>query len=185
MTAALTSPALLDRSRLEIKLADYGVAPAAALADPLLLSRVQDYRRAAASRLFPLEGGEIADKIPAADYHASRKIDGEFTVLVLRQGEIFTLNPGGTVRAGLPFLDEAAGLLSKAGVKEALIAGELYVARDDRRTRVHDIVSLAGRPTDDRRPGEHPLRRVRRYLAQRLAPAGRVSRDVAAAHEAF
>jgi hypothetical protein len=141
------STALLDRSRVEIKLADYGVAPATALADSLLLVKVQDYRRAAASRLYPLEGADITERIPAAEFHVSRKIDGEFTVLVLRQGEVFTLNPGGTVRVGLPFLDEAASLLSKAGVKEAMIAGELYQARDDRRPRVQDVVSTVGRPS--------------------------------------
>ena len=53
----------------------------------------------------------------------------------------------GTVRVGLPFLDEAARLLSKAGIKEAMIAGELYQAREDRRPRVQDVVSTAGRPT--------------------------------------
>jgi hypothetical protein len=140
------STALLDRSRVEIKLADYGIAPATALADSLLLSKVQDYRRAAAMRLYPLEGADIPERIPAAEFHVSRKIDGEFTVLVFRQGEVFTLNPGGTVRVGLPLLDEAASLLSKAGVKEALIAGELYQACEDRRPRVQDVVSTAGRP---------------------------------------
>ena len=139
--------ALLDRSRVEIKLADYGVAPATALSDSLLLMKVQDYRRAAASRLYPLEGAEIAERIPAAELHVSRKIDGEFTVLVFRQGEAFTLNPGGTVRVGLPLLEEAAKLLSKAGVKEAMIAGELYLAREDRRPRVQDVVSTIARPT--------------------------------------
>lgn len=139
--------ALLDRGRVEIKLADYGTAPATALDDGQLLGRVQDYRRGAASRLYPLEGNEIIQKIPASEFHVSRKLDGEFTVLVFKQGEAFTLNPGGTVRVGLPFLDEAAKLLSQGGVKEAMIAGELYVAREDRRTRVHDIVSLAGKPT--------------------------------------
>jgi hypothetical protein len=141
------STALLDRSRVEIKLAAYGVAPATALADSLLLMKVQDYRRAAASRLYPLEGAEIQERIPAAEFHVSRKIDGEFTVLIFRQGEVFTLNPGGTVRVGLPFLEEAAGLLSKAGIKEAMIAGELYQAKDDRRPRVQDVVSTVGRPT--------------------------------------
>ena len=92
------SSALLDRGRVEIKLADYGVAPATALTDSLLLGRTQDYRRAAASRLYPLEGSAINEKIPSAEFHVSRKIDGEFTVLVFRQGEAFTLNPGGTVR---------------------------------------------------------------------------------------
>jgi hypothetical protein len=141
------STAVLDRSRVEIKLADYGVAPATALADSLLLMKVQDYRRGAAARLYPLEGADITERIPSAEFHVSRKIDGEFTVLVFRQGEVFTLNPGGTVRVGLPFLDEAASLLSKAGVKEAMIAGELYQARDDRRPRVQDVVSTVGRPT--------------------------------------
>jgi len=141
------SSTLLDRGRVEIKLAEYGVAPATALADSLLLGRTQDYRRAAASRLYPLEGSAINEKIPLAEFHVSRKIDGEFTVLVFRQGEVFTINPGGTVRVGLPVLEEAARLLSKAGVKEAMLACELYLARDDRRSRVHDIVSVAGRPT--------------------------------------
>ncbi len=138
---------LLDRSRVEIKLANYGTAPATALADPILLMKVQDYRRAAASRLYPLEGADIAERVPAAEMHVSRKIDGEFTVLVFRQGEAFTLNPGGTVRVGLPFLEEATRLLSKAGIKEAMIAGELYLGRENRRPRVQDVVSAAGRPT--------------------------------------
>src|SRR5262249_13033599 len=95
----------------------------------------------------PLEGSAINERIPSAEFHVSRKIDGEFTVLVIRQGEVFTINPGGTVRVGLPVLEEAARLLSKAGVKEAMLACELYLARDDRRSRVHDIVSSAARPT--------------------------------------
>lgn len=139
--------ALLDRGRVEIKLADYGTAPATALADPLLLGKVQDYRRGAASRLYPLDGPAILEKVPIAEFHVSRKIDGEFTVLIFRQGETFTLNPGGTVRVGLPALEEAGKLLAKAGVKEAMLACELYAARTDRRTRVHDIVSLAGKPS--------------------------------------
>src|SRR5262245_14026773 len=139
--------ALLDRGRVEIKLADYGTAPATALADSLLLGRVQDYRRGAAARLYPLDGPAIVEKVPLGEFHVSRKIDGEFTVLVFRQGEAFTLNPGGTVRVGLPALDEAVRLLSKAGVKEAMLACELYAAREERRSRVHDIVSLAGKPS--------------------------------------
>jgi hypothetical protein len=138
---------LLDRGRVEVKLADYGTASSTALADQLILGRAQDYRRAAASRLYPLDGSAIGEKVPAAEFHVSRKFDGEFTVLVFRQGEALTINPGGTVRVGLPVLNEAAKLLAKAGVKEALIACELYFARDDRRSRVHDIVSVAGRPS--------------------------------------
>ena len=94
---------LLDKARVEIKLGDYGVAPATALADGGLLPRVQEYRRQASSRMIPLDADDIRKKIPKADYYVSRKVDGEFTVLVYRDGECLTLNPGGTVRIGLPW----------------------------------------------------------------------------------
>src|SRR4051812_15674889 len=110
---------LLDKSRLDIKLGGYGTASATALADPTVLPRVQEYRRLASARMQPLDRRQIREKIPAAEYHVSRKVDGEFTVLVFRDGQAFSLNPGGTVRVGLPWMEEAARLLSKAGVKEA------------------------------------------------------------------
>ena len=139
--------ALIDRGRLEIKLNGYGTAPAGALADPSLQPRVQDYRRQAATRMMALEPRDIRTRVPATPYHVSRKVDGEFTVLVYRDGQALSLNPGGTVRVGLPWMDEAAGLLSQAGVHEALVAGELYVARPDGRPRVHDVTSVARQPS--------------------------------------
>jgi len=108
---------LLDKARVEIKLGDYGTAPATALADAALLPRTQEYRRQTGSRMIPLDADDIRKKIPKADYHVSRKVDGEFTVLIYRDGECLSLNPGGTVRVGLPWEDEAARLLAKAGVK--------------------------------------------------------------------
>jgi hypothetical protein len=138
---------LMERSRLEIKLGDYGVGSAAALTDPGLLPRVQEYRRRSGARMVPLDRTEIKSKIPTAEYHVSRKIDGEFTVLVYRGGEVLSVNPGGTVRVGLPWQVEAARLLGAAGVKEALLAGELYVAdTGSRRPRVHDVTTVARQP---------------------------------------
>lgn len=137
---------LLDKGRVELKLGEYGVAPATALADPTLLPRVQEYRRLSSARMMPLDRDDIPRKIPQAEYHVSRKVDGEFTVLVFRGGEVFTLSPGGTVRVGIPWLDEAAKLLSRTGFSEAMIAGELYVARADRRPRVHDVTTVARQP---------------------------------------
>ncbi len=83
----------VNRSQIEIKLGSYGVCPASALSDPSLLPRVQDYKRQVAGRMIPLDRREISKRILPADYHASRKVDGEFTVLVYRDGEIFTVNP--------------------------------------------------------------------------------------------
>jgi hypothetical protein len=140
---------LLDKSRLEIKLGEYRSGTAAALADPLLLSRVQEYRRLTSSRMYPLGRDDIRRKIPKADYFVSRKVDGEFAVLVFDGRDAFIVNPGGTVRTGLPVTDEAARLLSKADVSRALIPGELYVHRDDRRPRVHDVVTVARVPKNE------------------------------------
>lgn len=75
-------------------------------------------------------------------FHVSQKVDGEFTVLVYRDGEACSINPGGTVRVGLPWLAKAAELFKNRSVTEAMVAGELYVARDDRRPRVHDVVTV-------------------------------------------
>ncbi len=137
---------LLNKSALTIKFGDYCVGPATALSDGSLLPRVQEYRRQSSARMYPLDRADIRRKIPRADYHVSRKVDGEFTVLIWSDGEVCTLNPGGTVRYGLPFLEEAARLLSKAKVKQAMIAGELYVQRPDRRPRVHDVTAVGRNP---------------------------------------
>jgi len=143
----MPSSGLLDKSRIEIKLGDYGVGPATALSDPSLHPRVQDYRRQTGSQMYPLDKNDIRRKIPTAEYHVSRKVDGEFTALVYREGQTFALNPGGTVRVGLPWIDEAVRLLARAGVHEAIVAGELHVVRsDERRGRVHDVTKVARQP---------------------------------------
>ena len=94
-------------------------------------------------------------RIPDSSYQISQKIDGEFSMLIFENGEVCTLNPGKTLRAGAPFMKEAAELLSKAGIKKALIGGEFYVQRtkelrekDGKATRVHDIVRIGRKPTD-------------------------------------
>ena len=137
----------VNRAQIEIKLGTYGVCTASALTDPSLLPRVQDYKRQVAGRMIPLDRREISKRILPADYHASRKVDGEFTVLVYREGEIFTINPGGTVRLGLPFMIEAEQQLKAAGISQALICGELYVDHaDKKRERVHDVIAFARSP---------------------------------------
>ncbi len=139
---------MIDRTRIEIKLGAFGSGPASSvLKDASILQRVQEYRRLAGSRMVPLEMKEMKTKIPAGEYHVSRKIDGEFDVIVLDGDEICLVNPGGTVRVGLPLLDEAAKLLAKAGLKKAMVAGELYVKRaDGARARIHDVVKAARQP---------------------------------------
>lgn len=146
---------LVEKSGIRIRLGDYSTANATMLKDISLLPKVQDYRRQTGARMYPLDRGDIHRKIPSAEYHVSRKIDGEFTVLYFDQENCFSLNPGGTVRMGLPWQMEAESLLKKSGVDQAMIAGELHIDVEDRRCRVHDVNHVI------RKPRKQDLQRIR------------------------
>ena len=141
---------LLDASKLNQLFGDYRSGKAAtSILDPEILRQVRMRRRQLGRMMTALDRDTAKYRIPAGDYFISRKIDGEFTCLVYRNGEAFTVNPGGTVRAGAAFHTEAAELLKKAGVKSALIGGELYVNRPDgKRPWVHDVARVARKPED-------------------------------------
>ncbi|MEL7499709.1 MAG: hypothetical protein AAFN77_19050 [Planctomycetota bacterium] len=140
---------LFEPSLFEIKFGGYRVAASTALSDATLLPMVRNYKRTVASRMVPLAKDDIGRKIADAEYYVSRKIDGEFSALIYRNGDLLTLNPGGTVRIGMPWQNEAKALLDQANVSDVIIAGELYVDIDDRRPRVHDVVSVARQPKSD------------------------------------
>jgi len=143
----MSSNTLVDIAQCDLKLGSYYTAGARALTDPALHPQVQDYRRLTSSRMYPLDQRDISRRVPDTDVYVSRKVDGEFNGLIYRNGSVCLVNPGGTVRIGLPCLDAAASLLEKAGVKEAVFAGELYVTPTaGRRARVHDIVAVARSP---------------------------------------
>lgn len=145
---------LLDASKLEQLLGDYYTGKASeCITDPDILRQVRMRRRQLGRMMMALDRDKAKYRIPAGDYFISRKIDGEFTCLVYRGdkkgGEAFTVNPGGTVRMGAEFHKRAAKHLKKAGVKSALIGGELYVNRPDgKRAWVHDVVRVARKPED-------------------------------------
>lgn len=138
---------LIDAARIEWKLGRFGVGAGRDLKDPGPWLRAQEYRRNAAARLTPIEKKDVRGRLPTGEYHLSRKVDGEFAVLCYSAGEALLVNPGGTVRVGLPLLGEAIQKLGKAGVKSALLAAELYYRRPDgSRPRVHDVSRAARQP---------------------------------------
>ena len=114
------APNLIDSARIEWKLGKYGVGQGKDLKNPSVWQRTQEYRRVQASRLVPIEKKDIRSRLPAGEYHLSRKVDGELAVLWFEGGEALLVNPGGTVRVGLPLLVDAAKKLGKASVKSAL-----------------------------------------------------------------
>jgi hypothetical protein len=138
---------LVHRDKMQTLLGTYAVGDATCLVDPSLVTLAQDYRRRAQARLQPLDA-EGLKKLPAGDYHVSLKIDGEFNLLVYQDSEAILVNPGGTVRAGLPCLEEIASLLDHPEAPSPLVlAGELYYVHECRqRERVHDVLRVARAP---------------------------------------
>lgn len=142
----MASAPLVDSSRLQFVLSTYGIGKAACMSDPFIALRAQEYRRNLGARMQPLDKASMKDKLPACDYFVSRKIDGEHTLLLIKDGQCCSINPGGVVRVGLPLMLEAIELLGKTKHKQMLLAGELYVSRNDRRPRVHDVSRVARQP---------------------------------------
>ena len=110
--------------------------------------RVVRYRRRQLGQMtMALDTQTAKRRIPDGTYQVSRKVDGEYSVLIYENGEACLLNPGKTLRAGAPFLAEAATMLKAAGVKKAMIGGEFhYVRPDGKRARIHDIVAIGRAP---------------------------------------
>jgi len=136
---------------LTASLGDYGTGKADDnLADPAHLQSVRLRRRQLSRMTTAFDLPLAKARLPDAEFHISRKIDGEYTCLLFKGGEVITLNPGGTIRAGAPFHKEAAKRLKAAGIKTAMFGGELHVRRDDgERTRIHDVVSRARNPKSE------------------------------------
>ena len=148
---------MIHKNLLKVVFGSYQSGPATAIADPKILPDVQQYKRLVASQLIPLASHDINRKIPDGPLLVSRKIDGEFNAIVIQDGEVFSVNPGGTVRMGLPFVDELRKQIKAAGINNAMLAGELYVeTNDNRRCRVHDAVSVLRHPSS-----QEELQRVR------------------------
>ena len=137
---------ILDRSQLQVLLGGYAVGKAQCLADPFLSLKAQGYRRQLSTRMLALDKNMAKERLPASDCFVSRKVDGECTMLLIDGSECCSVNPGGVVRSGLPFMQEAVELLAKTKFKQVLLAGELFVSRNDRRPRVHDVSRVARQP---------------------------------------
>ncbi len=140
-----------DTAQFTQKIGGYMIGPATALENFSLQVKAQDFKRRISGLLYPTNGDEIAEKLPKSGrLVASRKIDGEFCLLCFDGREALTVNPGGTVRAGLPCILEAAAILKAAGVGSAIIACELFHRkRQDGRERVHDAIRVIRNPRDE------------------------------------
>ena len=126
--------ASFDKKKFKCKF-DYCIGKAADLADPKLQNKAQDYKRRLSAAMRAVSGDDIA-RVPAGKgTFVSRKYDGEFAFVVFDGENAISLHPSGTVRSGLPCLEEAAKGLKKAKVKSCVLAAEYYLLDTAAETR--------------------------------------------------
>lgn len=113
-----------------------------ALTDSGLLSWARNYKKNVASRYRLLNESDIKD-IESRQLYASLKLDGQLHFLFKSGDQCFLFNIKGRVITGLPLLNDACKKL--AGIDRILIAGELYIAATDLRSRVYDVTSALGK----------------------------------------
>ncbi len=118
--------ASFDKKKFKCKF-DYCIGTAANLSDPSFKAKALDYKRRLSGAMKAIAGADIGRIGGGKGYFASRKYDGEFALLVFDGENMISLHPSGTVRSGLPCLDEGAQLLKKAKVKSCIMAGEFHL----------------------------------------------------------
>lgn len=132
-----------DKTRFTKKLGDYLTGKAADLDDPSLHSRAQEYRRNLSGRMKPISGSDLSKLPKASGYYVTRKYDGEFALLLFDGEKLISVNPGGTVRVGLPCFKEAEKLLIKAKVQSCVLGAEIYLTGDtSNQNRVQGVVKI-------------------------------------------
>ena len=107
-----------------------------------LSQKAIDYKKNIAGKFMLVEGTKLKSRVAGTDFCVTRKIDGHLQILFYQDGDAVLLNSNGIDKAGrLHCLDVATECLKKAGVKDAVIAGELYMPREGGRPRCADVTS--------------------------------------------
>ena len=112
-----------------------------------LSQKAIDYKKNIAGKFMLVEGAKIKSRLVGNEFCVTRKIDGHLQLLFYKDGEAVLLNSGGVNKAGnLHCLDVAVECLKKAGVKEAVVAAELYMPRENGRPRFGDVPTALADP---------------------------------------
>lgn len=99
-----------------------------------------DYKKNVAGKFMLVEGAKLKQRIDGERFCVTRKIDGHMQVVFYVDGQVFMLNASGKERAkDLKCLDVFAEAVKAAGLKQAIIAAELYLPRPEGRPRCGDV----------------------------------------------
>ncbi len=118
--------ASFDKKKFKCKF-DYCIGKARDLKDPSLQAAAVDYKRRLSSAMKAVSGQDIGRIHASRGFFVTRKYDGEFGLIFFDGKSVISIHPSGTVRSGLPCLDEIGEMLKKAKVKSCILAGEYYL----------------------------------------------------------
>jgi ATP-dependent DNA ligase len=139
-----------DKKRLTKKEGNYSIGEAIHLADPTLHAKAQDYKRVLSGKMRAVAASDVARIQAGRGYIATRKYDGEFALVFFDGERLLSVNPGGTVRIGLPCFEEAEKLLKKAKVSSCILGCEIYMqAESHKGLRIHQVVSVLRNPKSE------------------------------------
>jgi ATP-dependent DNA ligase len=136
-----------EKKELSCKHGDYCVGKATALTDQGFHARAVEFRRRLSGAMRAISAPDIYKIRKGKGYVVSKKYDGEFALVGWDGKKIVSVNPGGTVRIGLPCYDEAEKLLKKAKVKSCILGAELYVIGQAKGNRVQQVVGMLRNPS--------------------------------------
>jgi len=116
-------------------------SPGGSVTNRDLATAIRRYKRGVASRYGALVPDELDTRLPPGPYLVSPKVDGEQWCLVFEGDDVFLANPAGRVLSGdIPVLVEARGMASRVE-GTTVIAGELFAARKEGRSRHGDLAN--------------------------------------------
>ena len=99
-----------------------------------------DYKKNVAGKFVLVEGAKLKQRIDGERFAVTRKIDGHMQVVFYVDNQVFMLNASGMQKAEqLKCLDAFAEAVKAAGLKQAIIAAELYLPRSEGRPRCGDV----------------------------------------------
>lgn len=105
------------------------------------VAKALEYKKEFLKKFIAISPQQIDSRLGDTAYWVTRKYDGEFADIYYQDGIAITVNRSGRTRMGIPCIDNAAAILKKNGVRQAIIPAEIYVYDEKKKTRVNDLIN--------------------------------------------
>jgi ATP-dependent DNA ligase len=101
----------------------------------------ENFKKRLSQQFLSVNSTEIDSRIKGKNFWVSKKMDGHLQLVIFDDDQIFMVGRNGTVRMNLPCLDHMKKLFIQHNIQNATIACELYVQKENQRSRVYDVIA--------------------------------------------